>query len=86
MQVIFSVYHYAKIRGISAPAPNPPGNILELQAAFKRVLQTGLAGLPEDGGDEESLASRPGSPAETLENLDYHDERAIDFRHRLRTW
>jgi len=66
---------------------NSPGNIIELQSAFKRVLQAGLANLPEDGFDEESLdVDRPGSPAETIELLHPSDPRAVDFRTNLRTW
>lgn len=51
------------------------------------MLKAGLANLPEDGGDLESLlTNRPGSPAETIVQLERHDPRAVDFRHSLRTW
>ncbi|KAI0832383.1 hypothetical protein BC628DRAFT_1310286 [Trametes gibbosa] len=86
-EVFFSAYHYNLTASVSGPTPNAPGNLLELQAVFKRVLQAGLASLPEEGFDEESLdVDRPGSPAETLTALDYNDPRAVDFRNYLRTW
>jgi len=51
------------------------------------MLKTGLANLPEDGGDIETLeTTRPGSPAETVEQLERYDPRAIDFRNSIRTW
>ena len=53
--------------------------------AFKRILQSGLADLPEYGYDEEDVG-RPGSPDEELVQLDYNDPRAVDFRNYLRTW
>ena len=71
---------------LSRLGPSSQGNILEIQKAFKRLLKTGLAGLPADGGDEESLHSRPGSPDETITQLERDDPRAIDFRNSLRTW
>ncbi|KAI0638154.1 hypothetical protein C8Q77DRAFT_414283 [Trametes polyzona] len=86
-EVFFSVYHYNLTSFISGPSPTGPGNLHELQAVFKRVLQAGLASLPEEGFDEETLdVDRPGSPAETLTVLDYNDPRAVDFRNYLRTW
>lgn len=55
--------------------------------AFVRLLKTGLSILPEDGGDIETLIiNRPGSPAETITQLERHDPRAVDFRHCIRTW
>lgn len=52
-----------------------------------RLLKAGLADLPEDGGDEESLfVSRPGSPEESIVQLEKHDPRAIEFRNSLRNW
>lgn len=84
-QVFFSVYHYRLARYISALSPNGHGNLTELRAALKRVLQAGLAFLPEDGPDEEE-GNRPGSPAEVITQLDKNDPRAIDFRNYIRTW
>ncbi|KAI0940003.1 hypothetical protein AcV5_001226 [Taiwanofungus camphoratus] len=82
-----SVYHYNLARFIAGPHSLPPSNLIELQAAFKRVLQAGLANLPEEGFDEESLdVDRPGSPDETITTLQYDDPRAVDFRNYLRTW
>lgn len=50
-------------------------------------MKTGLAQLPEDGGDHESLwEDRPGSPQEDIVQLEYDDHRAVDFRNCLRTW
>ncbi|KAI0771592.1 hypothetical protein BD413DRAFT_613097 [Trametes elegans] len=86
-EVFFSVYHYNLTSFIAGPSPIVSGNLHELQAVFKRVLQAGLASLPEEGFDEESLdVDRPGSPAETVTVLDYNDPRAVDFRNYLRTW
>lgn len=81
------MYHYNLASLISGPSPNGPGNLHELRKAFHRVLQAGLASLPEQGYDEETLdVDRPGSPEETLTNLDFEDPRAVDFRNYLRTW
>jgi len=33
-----------------------------------------------------NLDPRPGSPPETVEQLERHDPRAIDFRNSIRTW
>ncbi|TBU32806.1 hypothetical protein BD311DRAFT_686062 [Dichomitus squalens] len=88
-EVFFSVYHYNLATFISGPSPNGPGNLHELRKAFHRVLQAGLASLPEDGydEDEETLkVDRPGSPEETLTVLEFDDPRAVDFRNYLRTW
>ena len=51
------------------------------------MLKAGMANLPEDGGDHESLfTERPGSPEEEIVKLQRHDPRAVDFRNCLRTW
>jgi hypothetical protein len=51
------------------------------------LLKAGFADLPHDGDDIETLISnRPVNLAESIIQLDRHDPRAIDFRHRLRTW
>jgi hypothetical protein len=74
-------------RQISPPTTAGPGDALEIKTAYVRLLKAGLADLPEDGGDEESLnVSRPGSPEETIVQLERHDPRAIDFRNSLRNW
>ncbi|KAI0068643.1 hypothetical protein BV25DRAFT_1873699 [Artomyces pyxidatus] len=87
VEVFFSVYHYNVSRFVSGPSPIGAGNLVELQAAFKRVLQAGLASLPEEGFDEETLnVDRPGSPNESIDKLEPHDARAVDFRNSLRTW
>ncbi len=84
---LFSVYYYFLTHQVSWSSPGAPANIMDLHVAFKRVLKTGLAALPEEGGDEESLASdRPGSPSETIEKLAVDDPRAIDYRNHVRTW
>ncbi|KZT12486.1 uncharacterized protein LAESUDRAFT_668166 [Laetiporus sulphureus 93-53] len=86
-EVFFSVYHYNLTSFITGPHSLPPNKLSELQKAFTRVLQSGLADLPEDGFDEESLdVDRPGSPAEEIITLQYDDPRAADFRNNLRTW
>lgn len=86
-QVVFSIYHYFLARRVSGPAPYGPGDPQEIQTSYVRLLKSGLAHLPKDGGDIETLhVDRPGSPAETITQLERHDPRAIDFRHSLRTW
>ncbi|KDQ56378.1 hypothetical protein JAAARDRAFT_36545 [Jaapia argillacea MUCL 33604] len=86
-EVFFSIHQLQLARFVSTTPPKPPGNLLEIQAAFSRILQCGLASLPEDGFDEETLDDeRPGSPAEHLTQLEPSDPRAIDFRNSLRAW
>ena len=88
IQVFFSIYHYNLAKFVSGPSPVGPSNAVDLQAAFRRVLQAGLAGLPEDGPyDDETLDfHHPGSPAEFITPLAFDDPRAVDFRSYLRTW
>lgn len=89
IQVFFSVYHYNLAQFVSGPSPIQPSNIVDLQSAFRRVLQSGLAGLPEDGPyDTETLLGfdHPGSPAEFIASLAFDDPRAVDFRSYMRTW
>jgi hypothetical protein len=51
------------------------------------MLKSGLAGLSQDEFDEESLdEDRAGSPAEEIEQLEFTDSRAVDFRNYLRIW
>lgn len=65
----------------------PGGNVEDLQIAQERLLKAGLANLSEDDYDEENLHDeRPGSPAETIEQLKFDDPRAVDFRNYLRIW
>ncbi|KAJ2920134.1 hypothetical protein MD484_g331, partial [Candolleomyces efflorescens] len=86
-EVFFSVYHYQLAKQVAAPSPCGAAEPVEMQTAFIRLLKTGLAALPEDGGDEESLhTERPGSPEEQILQLERHDPRAVDFRNCLRTW
>lgn len=85
LQVFFSVYHFQLARSISGPSVHGPGDLTELQTALRRVLQSGLAGLPEYGYDEEDVG-RPGSPGEDITPLEFTDPRAIDFRNYLRNW
>jgi len=82
------VYYYNLAKLISGPSPIQPANILDLQTAFRRVLQSGLASLPEDGPyDDETLDfDHPGSPAEFTTALTFDDPRAVDFRSYFRTW
>ncbi|CAL1700757.1 unnamed protein product [Somion occarium] len=84
-EVFFSVYLYSLARLISGSSPHGPASLIELQSAFKRSLQAGLAFLPEDGSDEEG-GVRPGSPTEDIIALDFDDPRAVDFRNYMRTW
>lgn len=69
------------------PSDNGHGSIPEIQIAFKRILKAGLANLPSNGYDEETLdEERPGSPEEDIVQLEQDDHRAIDFRNTLRTY
>ncbi|KAF9534250.1 hypothetical protein CPB83DRAFT_902204 [Crepidotus variabilis] len=86
-EVVFSIYHYFLARRVSRPTPLGPGHPDEIQVAYIRLLKTGMANLPEDGGDIETLEiARPGSPAETITQLERDDPRAVDFRNSIRTW
>lgn len=85
MQVFFSVYHYHLARCVRRRPADGQVNLTELQGTFKRVLQSGLADLPEYGYDEEDVG-RPGSPEEDIITLERNDPRAVDFRNYLRTW
>ncbi|EIW82122.1 hypothetical protein CONPUDRAFT_54478 [Coniophora puteana RWD-64-598 SS2] len=86
-EVLFSIYHFYLVKQVSSPSPNAPGNTAEVQVAFTRVLKAGLARLPENGFDEESLdVDRPGSPAEDIVKLAAQDPVAIDFRNCTRNW
>lgn len=87
-EVFFSVYHYNLAKFVSGPSPIQLPSVVELQGAFRRVLQSGLADLPEDGPyDAETLDyDHPGSPAEFITNLAFDDPRAVDFRTYMRTW
>ncbi|KAF8195811.1 hypothetical protein K438DRAFT_1826557 [Mycena galopus ATCC 62051] len=86
-EVFFSVYHHHLVTLVSVPWKHKSGNIAQLQLAFTRVLKSGLAVLPEEGYDEESLDfDRPGSPAEPITQLTSTDPRGIEFRNVLRTW
>ncbi|KAH6915372.1 hypothetical protein BKA70DRAFT_575633 [Coprinopsis sp. MPI-PUGE-AT-0042] len=87
VEVFFSVYHYHLAQRIASLAPKTPPPAHEIRTAYTRLLKTGLAQLPADGGDHESLwDDRPGSPEEEIVQLEYDDHRAIDFRNCLRTW
>lgn len=86
VQVFFSVYHYNLAKFVSGPSPIRPASIVDLQTAFRRVLQTGLVGLPGDGHSETLEFDRLGSPAELITNLAFDDPRAVDFRSYMRTW
>ncbi|KAJ4478210.1 hypothetical protein J3R30DRAFT_3333115 [Lentinula aciculospora] len=87
LEVLFSVYHFHLTRQLSGPPPNGHGSISEIQVAFERILKAGLANLPPDGYDEETLDNeRPGSPEEDIVQLEHDDHRAMDFRNTLRTW
>lgn len=88
IQVFFSVYQYHLAEFISGLSPIQPSSMVDLQTAFRRVLQSGLASLPEGGPyDVETLDfDHPGSPAEFITNLVFDDPRAVDFRSYMRTW
>jgi len=90
IETIFFIYHTAVTRKLrNTPAVLPQYDLYHLRSLFTRVLQTGLAPVyPETGDDleDEAAGSRPGSPAESIERLEWNDPRAVDFRHRMRTW
>lgn len=89
-QTIFFVYHTAVARKLrNKPAVLPQYDLYHLRSLFTRILQTGLAPVYPDNDDDvedEAAGSRPGSPAESIERLEWDDPRAVDFRHRMRTW
>ncbi|KAJ6515813.1 hypothetical protein C8R45DRAFT_957697 [Mycena sanguinolenta] len=86
-ELFFSVYHHHLATLVSVPWKHNIGNIPQLQLAFTRVLKSGLAVLPEEGYDEDSLdLDRPGSPSEHITQLEPADPRGIEFRNVLRTW
>jgi hypothetical protein len=86
-QVTFSVYYLYLAQLVARPSPIAVRDFDELHVAFTRMLKAGLADWPENGGDIETLITkRPGSPAETIQHLEQHDQRAIDFRNSIRTW
>ncbi|KAF7332075.1 hypothetical protein MKEN_00088000 [Mycena kentingensis (nom. inval.)] len=78
-EAIFHVYHIHLSKIVSRPWRHGTGNLVQLQIAFTRVLKAGLANLHSD-------AERPGSPNETITQLERNDPRAADFRNVLRTW
>ncbi|CAL1707594.1 unnamed protein product [Somion occarium] len=84
-EVIFSVYLYGLARLVSRPHSHGPISLTELQCAFKRSLQAGLASLPKEGSEEED-GGRPSSPTEDIVALEFDDPRAVDFRNYMRTW
>ncbi|KZS98053.1 hypothetical protein SISNIDRAFT_436884 [Sistotremastrum niveocremeum HHB9708] len=87
LEVAFSIYHLYLHRVVDGPSPVIMSDFMTLQAAFHRILQTGLAHLSEsDDPLHPEHGHRPTSPAETLVQLDKDDPRAVDFRDRLRTW
>ena len=88
IQVFFSVYHYNLAKFVSGPSPIKPANIVDLQTAFRRILQAGLAGLPANSPyDDKTLDfDHSGSPAEFITTLAFDDPRAVDFRSFMRTW
>ena len=55
--------------------------------AFKRIVQTGLANIP-DGIDNQETLDIPhlANPAESMKKLSPTDPRAIDFQNQLRNW
>lgn len=78
-QVVFSIHHFLLARRVGGPSTIGSADLGELQQSFGRVLQSGLAVFSDT--DEETLdVSRPGSPDETIAQLEAHDPRAIDFR------
>jgi hypothetical protein len=81
-QVLFSLHHYLLARRVSGPSPYGPGNLGELRIAFMRVLRAGFSDQPENG----SLPMKPHAKSHLIEQLEYDDPRAVDFRNVLRTW
>jgi hypothetical protein len=81
------LYHAYLYRRVAAPSPLGPGDTAQLQVAFKRVLQAGLATFSPEDYDEESVsADRASSPDQDIIQLDQDDPRAIDFRNQIRTY
>lgn len=101
-EVIFSIFHYTLARRVDAAPPRPPADFHVLQAAVSRVIKAGLANFPrhiespsrhgdtshdeEQDAKERGSVPRPGSPGESIVQLDFHDPRAKDFREYMSTW
>ncbi|KAH8105879.1 hypothetical protein BXZ70DRAFT_917198 [Cristinia sonorae] len=84
-EVLFSLYYFCMSHFISGPTPMTPNSLAELQAAYARVLRTGLGLVSNEDVENEHL-SRPIRLEEDIEALSPMDPRAIDFRNFLRTW
>lgn len=82
------MHYYRLVKYICRPTPLAPcGNLPELQAAFRRVLKSGMANLLDESFDGEALDdSLPGSSAEDIVQMRHDDPRATDFRNYLRIW
>ncbi|KAF8529187.1 hypothetical protein BU17DRAFT_37601 [Hysterangium stoloniferum] len=85
VEVVFSIYYYALSRRVMASPPPPPAGVEVLQAAFARVLKTEMVGVPEVDSSLHQSSSIP-SPLESVEQLDFDDPRAKDFRNYMCTW
>ncbi|KAH7343243.1 hypothetical protein B0J17DRAFT_565143 [Rhizoctonia solani] len=90
VETLFCIYHTIIARNLRRRSSVLPQYELHyLRNLFTRILQTGLAPLYRDGDDDiedDAAGSRPGSPAESIDKLEWDDPRAVDFRERLRTW
>ncbi|KAF9478994.1 hypothetical protein BDN70DRAFT_807742 [Pholiota conissans] len=88
-EVVFTIYHYRLACHISDKLPFATGEPTDIRIAFIRLLKAGLAKIPSDGGELETLlADQPVNLVSEIPivQLDRHDPRAIAFRHTLRTW
>ncbi|KAB5592081.1 Alpha/beta hydrolase family protein [Ceratobasidium theobromae] len=89
-ETLFCIYHTIIARNLRRkPSALPQYELHHLRSLFTRILQTGLAPHYPDADDDiedDTAGSRPGSPAESIDKLEWDDPRAVDFRQRLRTW
>ncbi|CAE6365280.1 unnamed protein product [Rhizoctonia solani] len=90
IETLFCIYHTVVAANLrKKPSVLPPYELHHLRNLFTRILQTGLAPLYPDADDDiedDAAGSRPGSPAESIDKLEWDDPRAVDFRQRLCTW
>jgi len=84
LQILFSIYHRYLLAHVCRSRDVKQPNLAYIQRQWHRVLQTGL--VEYDCPDDPEMTRRPLSPDQIITKLDQDDPRAIDFRHRLRTW
>ncbi|KAF9471670.1 hypothetical protein BDN70DRAFT_550661, partial [Pholiota conissans] len=88
-EVVFTIYHCHLACCISNKPPFATGEATDIRIAFIRLLKAGLAKIPSNGGELETLlVDQPVNLVSEIPivQLDCHDPRTIAFRHTLHTW